>query len=40
LSAVLLGYGSAWSVIDAGGIAKFPVLPDVSRSRSKKIAWS
>jgi putative DNA primase/helicase len=31
LSAMLLGYGPAWSVIDAGGIAKFPVLPEIER---------
>jgi len=31
LSATALGYGPAWSVIDAGGIAKFPVLPGIDR---------
>jgi putative DNA primase/helicase len=31
LSATTLGYGPAWSVIDAVGIAKFPVLPGIER---------
>jgi putative DNA primase/helicase len=31
LSATLLGFGPAWSVIDAGGIASFPVLPGIER---------
>jgi putative DNA primase/helicase len=31
LSAMMLGFGPAWSVIDAGGIAKFPVLPGIER---------
>jgi putative DNA primase/helicase len=32
LSAPLLGLGwSVWSALDAGGIARFPVLPDVKR---------
>jgi putative DNA primase/helicase len=31
LSAMMLGYGAAWSAIDAGGIAKFPVLPEIER---------
>ena len=31
LSATMLGFGSTWSVIDAGGIAKFPVLPEIER---------
>ena len=32
LSALILGFGSpAWSVIDAGGITKFPALPGIKR---------
>ena len=31
LSATLLGFGPAWSVIDAGGLSKFPVLPGIER---------
>ena len=31
LSAIILGFKPAWSVIDAGGIAKFPVLPWIKR---------
>ena len=31
LSATLLGFGPAWSAIDAGGIARFPVLPGIER---------
>jgi putative DNA primase/helicase len=31
LSATMLGFGPTWSVIDAGGIAKFPVLPEIER---------
>jgi putative DNA primase/helicase len=31
LSAMILGFAPAWSVIDAGGIAKFPALPWISR---------
>jgi putative DNA primase/helicase len=31
LSATMLGYGPAWCVLDAGGIAKFPVLPWITR---------
>lgn len=31
LSALNLGYGPAWSLIDSGGIAKFPVLPGIDR---------
>jgi putative DNA primase/helicase len=31
LSAMMLGFGPAWSVIDAGGIAKFPVVPGIER---------
>lgn len=31
LSAALLNFGPIWSVIDAGGITKFPVLPEIKR---------
>ena len=31
LSAMILGFGPAWSVIDAGGIAKFPAMPWIKR---------
>jgi putative DNA primase/helicase len=31
LSAMVLGFRPAWSVIDAGGIARFPVLPHIER---------
>jgi putative DNA primase/helicase len=31
LSAMQLGYGATWSVLDANGIRKFPVLPGVAR---------
>jgi putative DNA primase/helicase len=31
LSAMLLGFGPAWSVIDAGEMSKFPVLPGIER---------
>lgn len=31
LSAMLLGFGPAWSVLDAGGITQFPVLPEVEK---------
>jgi putative DNA primase/helicase len=31
LSATMLGFGPTWSVLDAGGIAKFPVLPEIER---------
>jgi phage/plasmid primase-like uncharacterized protein len=31
LSAMILGFGPAWSVIDAGGIAKFPAMPWLKR---------
>ena len=27
----MLGFGPAWSVIDAGGLSKFPVLPGIER---------
>ena len=27
----MLGFGPAWSAIDAGGIARFPVLPGIER---------
>ena len=31
LSAMILGFGPAWSVIDAGGITKFPAMPWLKR---------
>jgi putative DNA primase/helicase len=31
LSATMLGFGPAWSVIDAGGIAGFPAWPGIER---------
>jgi putative DNA primase/helicase len=31
LSAMMFGFGPAWSVIDAGEMSKFPVLPEVER---------
>jgi putative DNA primase/helicase len=31
LSAMILGFAPAWSVIDAGGIAKFPAMPWLKR---------
>ena len=31
LSATILGFGPAWSVIDAGEMAKLPVLPGIER---------
>ena len=31
LSAMILGFGPAWSVIDAGGITKFPAMPWIKR---------
>jgi putative DNA primase/helicase len=31
LSAMMAGFRPTWSVIDAGGIAKFPVLPHIER---------
>jgi hypothetical protein len=27
----MLGYGPAWSVVDAGGIRQFPALPGIDR---------